>query len=285
MSFGMITRIAGCALLLWASAGQAQSGAGAIAPREALYACKMGVPVADRLVQEARRPAEQVLLSYFALVQGGKDRSPVFHLDGRASWVTAQISAGQADLNQPGDVLAAPGHRIDTAAGRFYRSGGYPTALGQWPVRDARGTLAGVYTALFDRKEGVWKLRHLEIAMRGERVTPISAFCEKPGDVLAFRAQKAKATLAEAEARYASAQASWTEAEATAATRENAASARPDSPTRADSARTARAAARQWVDRLNERQQVLRAAQAEEVQMMRATVALQPVPVQALFGP
>jgi hypothetical protein len=274
----------GCGLLLWAAAAQGQGAAGMMNAREAMDACMMGAPVADKELQAARAPAEQVLLSYFALVQGGKDRSPVFHMDSNTRWSTSQISASAANLNQPGDMLAASGNRIDGPAGRFFRSSRYPTALGQWPVRDAKGALAGVYTAVFGRQEGAWKLRTLEIAARGERVTPISAFCQQPGDVLAFRSQKSRDRLAEAEARYTSAQNSWNKAEADAAARENAASLQPASLTRADAASKARAVARQWVDRVNERQHVLRAAQAEEVRMMRATVALQPVSAAALFG-
>lgn len=247
-------------------------------------ACMMGAPVDAAALQEARGPAEQALLSYFALVQGAKDRSPVFHLDGQTRWTTSQISASAADLNQPGDMLAVAGNRIDAAAGRFFRSSRYPTALGQWPVRDARGALAGAYTGLFDRKEGIWKLRRLEIATRGERIMPVSAFCQEPGDVLRFRSEKARSRLEQAEAQYASAQGNWTKAEADAAARENAASAQPASVSRADAASKARASARQWVDRVNERQQVLREAQAEQVRMMRATVALHPVPAAVLFG-
>ena len=280
-------------MLLWTAAAHADASftasmvgaaTGQTTAREAMYACMMGTPVTDKELQEARGPAEQVLLSYFALAQAGKDRSPAFHLDGRTRWTTSQISARAADINQPGDMLAVAGNRVDASAGRFFRSSRFPSALGQWPVRDARGALAGVYTALFDRKEGVWKLRSLDIATPGERIAPVSAFCEEPGDVLTFRSRKAKARLDSAEARFASAQNAWTKAEADAATRENEASEKPASPTRADAASRARAAAREWVNRVNERQQDLRQAQAEEVRMMQATVALQPAVAAALFG-
>lgn len=183
--------------------------------------CMAGTALPEKEIAEARGPALGVMQGYFRAAQGEGAKSAAFHLDKRSKWQGGGVTAGSTDLDRQRDPLAAPGNVLEAEPLRFYRGGGGTTALGQWAVLDARGQVAGVYTALFARQSKLWKLRELTVFQAGDTIEPAAQYCRKPGDVMEHRlsstktwrenAQKslddAKAKLAAATATEASAQA------------------------------------------------------------------------------
>jgi hypothetical protein len=137
----------------------------------------------DNELAEARDPAPAVMQGYFDAARSGGDRTRFFKLDNKARWQLGESVVGSDGLNAQADPLAVEGNRLDPQALRFYRAGTYSTAQGQWAVMAPDGTVAGVYTGLFTRERGQWKLRELMVVPAGSDVGPIDQYCAEPGDL------------------------------------------------------------------------------------------------------
>lgn len=137
----------------------------------------------DNELAEARDPAPAVIQGYFDAARSGGDRTRFFKLDNKARWRLGESAVGSDGLNAQADPLAVEGNRLDPQALRFYRAGTYSTAQGQWAVMAPDGTVAGVYTGLFTRERGQWKLRELTVIPAGSEVGAIDQYCAEPGDL------------------------------------------------------------------------------------------------------
>lgn len=137
----------------------------------------------DNELAEARDPAPGVMQGYFDAARSGGDRTRFFKLDGKTAWRLGERAVGGEGLNAQADPLAVEGNRLDPQPLRFYRAGNYSTAQGQWAVMAAEGTVAGVYTGLFTRERGQWKLRELTVVPAGSEVGAIDQYCAEPGDL------------------------------------------------------------------------------------------------------
>lgn len=137
----------------------------------------------DNELAEARDPAPGVMKGYFDAARSGGDRAQFFKLDGKTAWRLGERAVGGEGLNAQADPLAVEGNRLDPQPLRFYRAGTYSTAQGQWAVMAADGTVAGVYTGLFTRERGQWKLRELTVVPAGSEVGAIDQYCAEPGDL------------------------------------------------------------------------------------------------------
>ncbi|MCR2832894.1 hypothetical protein [Parerythrobacter lacustris] len=137
----------------------------------------------DNELAEARDPAPGVMQGYFDAARNGGDRARFFKLDNKTTWRLGEREIGSDGLNAQADPLAVEGNRLDPLALRFYRAGNYSTAQGQWAVLAPDGTVAGVYTGLFTRERGEWKLRELTVVPAGSEVGAIDQYCAEPGDL------------------------------------------------------------------------------------------------------
>jgi hypothetical protein len=150
-------------------------------------ACMLGAQLPDSEIAEARDPSVASMLQYFVAAQGGGLKSGAFHLDEKTRLTVGASNGNSTNLDTIPDPLATDGRILLPKALRFYRSFLRGMSLGQWAVLDARGSTVGVYTGLFVRKGGTWKLRDLSVSMAGEKVKPAMAFCRTPGDVVPFK--------------------------------------------------------------------------------------------------
>ena len=184
------------------------------AAQSAYAACISGTPVSAKELAEARDPAPGVMQAYFKAAQGGGGlKSAAFKLNKRTKWTAGKAVALAATLDAQADPLAVAGNTLQAEPLRFYRAGDSATALGQWDVRDASGGVAGVYTALFEREKGVWKLRELTVSQADDLVAPAAQYCDTPGDVTengvkmsALQVEWAQKQLAKRQASLAKAQ-------------------------------------------------------------------------------
>lgn len=181
-------------------------------------------PMAAAEIDEARQPAPQVMQAYFTAAQARQPVSPLFRLSGRTALVVDGQATGEVDLDSQVDPLAVPGNRLDLETLRFFRAGTAGTAQGQWLVLAADGSVAGAYTAQFQREDGQWKLLRLEIFRADDLVSPIMHYCTNPGDLTNARVTGGENQVAalerqleRAERRQAESEARAVEAEARAA--------------------------------------------------------------------
>lgn len=187
--------------------------------------CMTGSPVSDKELAEARLGASAAMQAYFAAASGaGGLKSAAFHTGRKTIWVSHGRRVALAGIDTETDPLAGSGNRLDTEPLRFYRSGNFSTAQGQWAVFDAAGKVIGAYSAVFERDRRLWKLRELTVVAADEKVRPATQYCVSPGDVDSYRQTSASDTLAywgkelpKAEARLTEAEAKATAAEATLA--------------------------------------------------------------------
>jgi hypothetical protein len=168
-------------------------------------ACMTGALLPQREIFEARDPSTVAMQQYFRAAQGGGDKSAAFHLDDKARWSDGNSNSDMTNLDAVVDPLAAQGHVLAAKPLRFYRSYLAPAALGQWVVQDAQGAPIGVYTGLFVRKGGAWKLRSLTVSPSGSKVEPAMPFCRTPGDVTDFRVKFTRQWREQTEKRLAKA--------------------------------------------------------------------------------
>ncbi len=138
--------------------------------------------VTDKKLNEVRGPTRAAMVAYFASAGGAGTKSAAFKNSGKTKWRAGTTTATFADIDRATDPLATGGNTLDGNALRFYRAGNLSTALGQWAVKARDGTVAGVYTGLFERESHVWKLRDLTVHRADELVEPVAPYCAKPGD-------------------------------------------------------------------------------------------------------
>lgn len=132
--------------------------------------CSFAMP--EEELVEARDPSIAIMQRYHAAASAGEQVSPMFKAGKKTK-----------GLNMQANPLAKPGNSLDAQPLRFFRASNYSTALGQWAVRDATGSVVGVYTAQFERSRGVWLIRNLMIAKADDIVEPVVSYCADPGDM------------------------------------------------------------------------------------------------------
>lgn len=157
--------------------------------------CMTGLPLPDKEIFEAREPAPQVMQRYFAAAQGGTSRLGAFRQSGKAAWTHGGKTVLLPAIDTAADPLAVAGNRLDPEPLRFFRSGNFESAHGQWAVLDASGAVAGVYDAQFRRQNGVWLLQNLTVLGAGDTVAPAMQYCLKPGDVTEHRVTSAQTLI------------------------------------------------------------------------------------------
>jgi hypothetical protein len=199
----------------------------------AYAACISGTPVSAKELAEARGPASGVMQAYFTAARGGGLKSAAFKLNKRTKWTAGKTVALAGTLDAQADPLAVAGNTLQPAPLRFYRAGDSVTALGQWEVRDVSGGVAGVYTALFEREKGVWKLRELTVSQADDVVAPAAQYCDTPGDVTENGVKASALQVDWAEKQLAKREASFTKAQAKARAAAEKASGEPRGSARA----------------------------------------------------
>jgi hypothetical protein len=178
---------------------------GRMMAQQAQHQCMMGITLPEDEVLEALRPASETVETYWRLVRAPDRRqiAALFHPSRKARWVSGN------------EVLAVgSGHMIDDRYSRaaaslakepagFARAGNNATARGLWHLYSASGEIVGAYLADFARRKGKWKLTTLRVLGAGEPIPTVTPYCEKPGDVEAYRARMAaiEADRAERSAR------------------------------------------------------------------------------------
>lgn len=145
--------------------------------------CMTGLALPDKEIAEARVPAPGVMQAYFDAARAGSSRLGAFRQSNKAQWTHAGKTVLLAAIDAQVDPLAVAGNRLDPEPLRFFRSGNFQTAQGQWAVMDGNGAVAGVYDALFQRQSGEWKLQRLTVFGADEAVAPAMQYCLEPGDV------------------------------------------------------------------------------------------------------
>jgi hypothetical protein len=250
------------------------------AAQSAYAACMSGTPVSAKEIAEARDPAPRVMQAYFSAAQGRGLKSAAFKLNKRTKWTAGKTVALASTLDAQADPLAAAGNTLEAAPLRFYRAGDLRTALGQWEVRDTSGGVAGVYTALFEREKGAWKLRELTVSQADDVVAPAAQYCDTPGDVTENGVKSSALQVEWATTQLAKRQASLAKAQDKArAAAEKAAGAPRGSP-QAMTAAALQADADAQAKRVADAQEAL--AKAHEAQDKAAADAAQ---IESLTGP
>lgn len=208
------------------------------------------MPAAE--IDEARLPAPQVMQAYFAAAQARQPVSPQFRLGSRTAWVLDGQTTGETGLDAVVYPLAVAGNRLDPETLRFFRAGTAGTAQGQWLVLAADGSVAGAYTAQFQREDGVWKLLRLEVSRADDLLAPIMHYCTNPGDLTNARVTGGENQVTALERQLERAERRRAEADARAVEAEASAAAEPDSARRATLARERRAQAAERLADLEE---------------------------------
>ena len=154
--------------------------------------CMTGAPPPDDEIAEAREPAPGVMQAYFDAAQNGGSLSSAFRESSKSSWSHSEITVPYEQIDAQSDPLAIAGNQLDPDPLRFFRAGSFETALGQWSVLDAAGSVAGVYDAEFKRQRGEWKLHKLSVVGAETAIAPAMQYCWEPGDVTEQRVVSAK---------------------------------------------------------------------------------------------
>jgi hypothetical protein len=189
--------------------------------------CMNGIAPPDKEIDEARLPAPGIMQAYFAAAQGGSGKAASFRNSKKASWTYGDTVASQAQIDAQTDPLAVAGNRLDTNALRFFRSGDFQTAQGQWLVNRADGEVAGLYDAVFKREKKIWKLERLTIFTAADPVVPAMQYCATPGDVAEHNMKSAANQIDYLEKEIVKAQAKLEKAKETLAADEAALAAKP----------------------------------------------------------
>ena len=161
---------------------------GAAAQRE--QACMTGTAMPDSEVAETRPSAAAAMTGYWQAVRGGGGSANVtafYQAEGKVGWKSGETNLGLPALTRVSDPFAAPGNDMESAPIGYVRSGDGRTVRGQWRVKRADGSTAGIYDALFRRVDGTWKLSQLTLLSPREYAEPVVQFCHKPNDVLPYR--------------------------------------------------------------------------------------------------
>lgn len=190
--------------------------------------CMTGAAPPDKEVDEARLPAPGVMQAYFAAAQGGGSKAAAFRNSKKAQWTYGGTVAPLAAIDAQRDPLAAQGNRLDPAALRFFRSGDFQTAQGQWLVLAGDGAVAGLYDAVFKREKQVWKLERLTVYGAADKVAPAMQYCFNPGDVTDHKIGSAKNQIEYYEKEIAKAETKLAQAQAAHAASQASLAAKPD---------------------------------------------------------
>lgn len=177
--------------------------------------------------EEAYGPSTDIIAKYFSDASAGKPKSPFFKLNKRTAFTIGEKTAGQLELDQQVDLLATGANTIDGEPLRFFRAANFITAAGQWAVRGADRQIVGVYTGVFERDNGIWKILTLKVSGPGELVEPLVRYCGKPGDELEFDLNATATGLERAEKQLEKRKEKFAAADAKAIQSEARSSARP----------------------------------------------------------
>jgi hypothetical protein len=238
---------------------------GHMAAADTEAACMSGTSLPQNEINEARDPAIAVMQQYFASAQSGKAKSNAFHLDSKTHWVAGALNTGAEGIDAATDPLAVEGRTLMPRPLRFYRAGIGAAALGQWVVQDPRGSVVGVYTGMFLRRSGNWRLHDLTISQAGEKVAPAVQFCHVQGDVTKYKLSSSAVMREYAEKRLSKAKAKLAIASQKAELSERKSVAAPTSASRRQQAATDRSVVDQLQQNVKEREAALTTAkQAEE---------------------
>lgn len=171
--------------------------ANAIGRMNSVDQCSLGMPE-DELI-EARDPSIATMQRYYLAAGSGGKISPLFKNGKKTKAVYGAVAIGPLDLNKQVDPLAKSGNSLDARPLRFFRASNYATALGQWAVRDTKGSVVGVYTALFERERGAWLIRELAVSNANDMVEPAATYCTSPGDMTQRRISNSEDSIKWAE--------------------------------------------------------------------------------------
>lgn len=223
--------------------------------------CMTGLALPDKEVDEARLPAPAVMQGYFAAAQGGGRKSSSFRASKKAQWTYGGTTVQLAQIDAQSDPLAAPGNRLDPDTLRFFRSGNFQTAQGQWLVTGPDGTVAGLYDAVFQREKRVWKLDRLTVHGAADKVVPATQYCLTPGDVTDGKVKSATDQVSYYEKEIGKAEAKLEKAKAKLATEEAALAAKPGATAKRELVRTAKKDVENREKRLADQKESLTKAQ------------------------
>lgn len=202
--------------------------------------CMTGLALPEKEVDEARLPAPATMQSYFAAAQIGGRKSAAFRTSKKAQWTHGSTTVQLAQIDAQTDPLAVAGNQLNPETLRFFRSGNFQTAQGQWLVNSADGTVAGLYDAVFQREKGVWKIDRLTVYKAADKVVPAMQYCLTPGDVTEHKIKSANDQISYFEKEIGKAEAKLDKAKAKLASDEAALSAKPGSTGQREAVRTAK---------------------------------------------
>jgi hypothetical protein len=202
--------------------------------------CMTGLALPDKEIDEARLPAPVVMQGYFAAAQGGGKKSASFRTSKKAQWTYGSTTALLAQIDAQSDPLAITGNRLDPDTLRFFRSGNYQTAQGQWLVNGPDGKVVGLYDAVFQREKGLWKLSRLTVHGAKDAVVPATQYCLIPGDVTEEKIKSANNQISYYEKEIGKAEAKLAKAKTQLVSDEAKLAAKPGGTAQREAVRTAK---------------------------------------------
>lgn len=202
--------------------------------------CMTGLALPENEVDEARLPAPATMQAYFTAAQSGGRKSAHFRTSKKAQWTHGGTTVQLAQIDAQVDPLAVAGNQLAPDTLRFFRSGNFQTAQGQWLVKGSDGAVAGLYDAVFQREKGVWKLDRLTVHGAADKVVPATQYCLTPGDVTEGKITTATDQISYLEKDIAKSEVKLEKAKAKLAADEAALAAKPGATAKRELVRTAK---------------------------------------------
>jgi hypothetical protein len=204
-------------------------------------ACQKGTPFPANAIAATRRVAMLQMQGYWNAVMNGGAPLDYFLLNKRTRWTFGTTVLDKKTIATLKDPWAAPGNVLAIEPLGYALAGDGTTALGQWQVRDAIGTVIGTYQASFDMTKEHPRISALTLVDSRTWVDPVEQYCHVPGDVIGYRLKLAREAVAFAEPRLAAAKQTETAARDRAEKARAAALATPDNAGKQEAARKAEA--------------------------------------------
>ncbi|MFM5916571.1 MAG: hypothetical protein ACKOOL_03445, partial [Novosphingobium sp.] len=179
-------------------------------------ACQKGTPFPPNAIAATRQVAMLQMQAYWNTVISGGVPLDSFLLNKRTRWTWGATVLDKKTLATLKDPFAVSGNSIVLDPLGYALSGDGTTALGQWRVRDASGSVVGTYQASFDMTKEHPRISTLELVDAKTWIDPVAQYCHAPGDVIGYRLKLAREATAFAAPRLASAQQSEVSARAKA---------------------------------------------------------------------
>lgn len=152
--------------------------------------CMRGeTPIGDETLAPIRTSAQATMQRYLALAGAAavSDATPAFsRRRNRREWLLGEVVGDPAEVNDTiaRSLIAANAAMPDPE--RFFRAGDGQTAAGQWLIRDAADPtrMLGAYQGTFRRERRNWVLTRLEVWSGQAKLSPLSPYCHRVGDVV-----------------------------------------------------------------------------------------------------